>query len=93
MVNKQKYTEAGMENENFFAWGPEDQERVKRWEILGYKVRKLDGAMYHLYHPRGVDSGNHSIESSIKLKQEFCRVCKMSKNELKRYVDTHLSIK
>ena len=92
MVNKLKYTEAGMENENFFAWGPEDQERMKRWEILGYKVRKIDGAIYHLYHPRGINSGNFSVESNISLKKEFCKVCKMSRTELREYIDYQFKV-
>ncbi len=88
IVNRNKYMEAGMENENFYGWGPEDQERVKRWEILGYKVRKIDGVMYHLHHPRGINSGNYSVESNINLKKEFCKVCRMSRNELREYITT-----
>ena len=34
IVDKSTYCKAGMENEYFHGWGPEDTERVKRWEIL-----------------------------------------------------------
>ncbi len=92
IVNRKKYMEAGLENENFYGWGAEDLERIKRWEILGYKIIKTEGVLYHLYHPRGINSGNHSLESNIKLKQEFCRICKMNKIELGEYVDNKISI-
>jgi len=50
IVNRQVYMEAGMENEKFYGWGPEDIERVKRWEILRYNVEKINGPLYHLHH-------------------------------------------
>ncbi len=30
--------EAGMENEHFYGWGPEDMERAMRWNTLGYRI-------------------------------------------------------
>ena len=50
-VNRSVYVQAGGENEHFYGWGPEDLERVKRMEILGYSVTRIKGDLYHLYHP------------------------------------------
>ena len=47
------YVQAGGENEHFYGWGPEDLERVKRMEILGYSVTRIKGDLYHLYHLEG----------------------------------------
>ena len=38
LVNRVSYMEAGMENERFYGWGPEDVERVVRWDTLGYQI-------------------------------------------------------
>lgn len=37
-VNRESYKNAGMENESFYGWGPEDWERYERWKILGLKI-------------------------------------------------------
>ena len=56
LVDRDKYLEAGGENERFYGWGPEDAERVKRLEILELPVSRVGGALFHLYHPRGMNS-------------------------------------
>ncbi|MCK9414968.1 MAG: galactosyltransferase-related protein, partial [Prolixibacteraceae bacterium] len=87
-VNKKIYLESGGENEYFYGWGPEDAERVKRMEILGYPVYRAKGPLFHLYHPRKENSwyGNNQIE--YKNRHEFLKVCSMSKDELKKYIET-----
>ena len=52
VVNKEVYCRIGGENEYFYGWGAEDIERVKRLEILGYKIHRSDGGLYHLFHWR-----------------------------------------
>ena len=54
--NKSSYIAAGMENENFRSWGPEDQERYYRFEKLGYKIGRVNDYVYHIEHSRGQDS-------------------------------------
>ena len=85
LVNKQVYEEAGLENEHFYGWGPEDAERVKRMEILGGKIARVAGNLYHLSHPRKSSSCYYNQATEIKLRQEFLRVCKMSSEELVNY--------
>ena len=55
IINKQRYLQAGGENENIYGWGPEDAERVKRMEILEEPVERVSGPLFHLYHPRGIN--------------------------------------
>lgn len=86
LVNKNKYCEAGMENENFYGWGPEDAERVKRWEILGYNIHRVEGALYHLYHPRMENSGFASQKLEMQNKKELIRVCQMTESMLRKYI-------
>ena len=49
IINKQRYLQAGGENENIYGWGPEDAERVKRMEILEEPVERVSGPLFHLY--------------------------------------------
>ncbi len=60
IINKDKYIEAGKENERFYGWGPEDLERVLRWENMGYTIHRSHGVMYHLCHPRDVNGFSRS---------------------------------
>ena len=84
LVNRDAYIEAGMENENFYGWGPEDAERAVRWDTLGYRVKRVDGPLFHLYHPR--KSWFDSEMTEIRNRKEFLKVCAMDKEQLKEYI-------
>ena len=86
LVNIQKYRAAGMENENFIGWGPEDEERYNRMFILGHKVERINGEMYHLHHWRGINSSNRDKEMAVITKKEFAKVSSMNKVQLEKYV-------
>lgn len=86
LVNKKAYVEAGMENENFSGWGPEDAERIKRWEILGYRIKRTSGVMFHLPHDRRENSWFADKNNEISLRKEFLRICKMDQVALKAEV-------
>ena len=45
-VNRQKYIDSFMMNENFHAWGPEDSELYYRLKILGNRVGRVDDYVY-----------------------------------------------
>lgn len=51
-AEKDAYAEAGMENEHFYGWGAEDDERLVRWKNLGYKIFRATGMLFHLTHAR-----------------------------------------
>jgi hypothetical protein len=85
LVNREAYIEAGMENENFYGWGPEDVERYVRWINLGYRVERVEGALFHLPHPVGLTSTFASEAIEIQNRKEFLKVCSMSKLQLKNY--------
>ncbi len=93
MVDVGKYRSSGWENEYFKGWGPEDKERFKRLEILGDRPFRIPGDLYHLYHPRGINSGTSDRDLAFSTKKEFCKVCSMSPGELKKYVKSWKWIK
>lgn len=87
LVNKEAYADAGMENENFYGWGPEDAERYLRWDTLGYRIQRVNGALFHLPHPRGLTSSFASNDIEKRNRKEFLKVSSMSVQELRSYVD------
>lgn len=87
-VDKEIYLQAGGENEKFYGWGPEDLERVKRMEILGYPPYRAKGPLFHLWHPRGINSGIGGASFQKENKQEFVKICNMYKFELEKYIST-----
>lgn len=69
IIRKETYVKSGLENEAFYGWGVEDGERFVRWNKLGLKIRRIDGPLFHLSHPRGMNSSLLSDEDSIKKKR------------------------
>jgi predicted glycosyltransferase involved in capsule biosynthesis len=76
IVNKDKYLEAGGENENVIGWGCDDNERVKRMEVLNMMVHYSTGPLFHLWHLRG----KNNYFSNQKIRQlniiELLKTCK-----------------
>ena len=88
LVDKKSYLQCGGENERFYGWGPEDVERVHRLEILGHPVHRANKALYHLWHPRGVNSFSADAEMAFKNRMELIRICSMTREELECEVST-----
>lgn len=83
--NKQKYFEAGGENEFMISYSPEDLERKERFDRLGYKVGRVQGTLWHLDHFVGVNSSSKNPFFSDAYK-EFNKIKSMTRDELKNYV-------
>ena len=83
-IRRSTYIEAGMENENFKAYSPEDKERIHRFVTLGYNVGRIENWVYHLEHARTPNSWltNPHMENNFKL-WELLR--SLNKEELKQY--------
>lgn len=81
-VNRESYRKAGMENEAFYGWGPEDWERYERWKILGLKIYLVPGGLYHLTHGRGTDSQFRSQLQMVQSNKEYLDTALCSKEEI-----------
>jgi len=86
-VDREKYLKCGGENENFYAWGPEDIERVKRLEILGMTVARTEGNLYHQSHPRGINSECDTLKRDIDNLNILIDICKMNQAELVQHIE------
>ena len=51
-VNRQKYIDSYMMNENFVSWGCEDDEFYFRMSTLGNRIARIEDYVYHLEHGR-----------------------------------------
>jgi len=75
--NLSAYKDSGLENEQFYGWGVEDGERYRRWKKSGYRIKRVKGCLFHLSHPRGINSLLHHRDQSIIktriLKESECR--------------------
>ena len=76
-----------MENEYFLSWGYEDNERFARFKKLDYKVGRLPGPLYHMWHERGTDS-NFSNPFIKNNERELQKIYGLQKNDLISYIST-----
>ena len=81
-VNKQAYISSGMENVDFYGWGPEDGERYIRWRKLDYKISIIKGHLFHLTHGRGNDSKFRSTDQMLVTNMELTKLYKSNKAEI-----------
>jgi hypothetical protein len=85
--NKQVFIKAGMENENFLSFGPEDAERRERFITLELNPLRQKGELYHVEHHRGLNSSKK--HSNIDLNRaERNKVKAMNKEQLLNYIKT-----
>ena len=82
LANTRKYRLSGMENENFYGWGPEDYERYNRWNNMQFRVYNSPGGMYHLSHPRDLNGQYNSVRQMNLSNSERMKALKSSLSEL-----------
>lgn len=85
-VNRQKYIESFMMNENFISWGCEDDEFYYRMSVLGNRIGRIDNYVYHLEHSRTHNSwfNNPNFNSNYHL---WNTIKTFDRNQLIDYYD------
>lgn len=68
-INRQKYIDSYMMNENFVSWGCEDDEFYYRMSVLENRIARIDNFVYHLEHSRTHNSwfSNPNFNSNWQL--------------------------
>lgn len=87
MCNKEKFFQAGGENENYVSYGNEDVERKYRWEKLGFKVGRINAVLYHIDHYVGTDSTNKHANGQNN-RNEWAKISSLTTKQLLDYVST-----
>ena len=68
-------------NERFVSWGSEDKEVLARYLGVGLNVARIDGPIYHLEHPRSINSGpGHAAHEENQ--RQYERIFKLKTREL-----------
>lgn len=83
--NKESFWKIGGENENFISYNPEDVCRKIRMDRLGFVVKRVRGAIYHLDHHISIDS---SMSNPNFNQHELNKIANMTKGELEKYIST-----
>ena len=83
--NKKKFIAGGMENERMISYGPEDYERVERFQKLGFRLDRIDGPLIHINHWVGTDSTDKNPWFKNNW-DEYRRIQGMSRRQLEEYV-------
>lgn len=84
--NKESFLKAGGENEAFISYAPEDQERFHRFMLLGLKIEKIPGTVFHMEHWRGVNSGEKHSDSARNI-AIFQVEKRMTAEQMREYVN------
>ena len=90
--NKQKFLDAGGENENFVSYSPEDAERFWRFNLLGLNVQRVPGALFHMEHFRGPDSTMRNPDS-IASHQYWEKIKGFDKEQLIEHLGLHKQVR
>ncbi|GAE17221.1 hypothetical protein ACTMKN_05955 [Bacteroides pyogenes] len=57
-------------------------------EILGEPTQRIESPLFHLDHPRGINSTFGGDERGKKNVGELIKICGMNTMQLKEYIDT-----
>lgn len=87
VMSKEAFIQSGMENEHMVSYAPEDCERWDRWHMLGYRVFRIIGKLYHMDHFCGANSSgkNPYFENNHA---ELDKIRAMDARQLQHYVYT-----
>ena len=55
-VKTEKYLQSGGDNEEIYGWGNDDFTRYKRFQVNNFNIYRTKNRLFHLCHPRGVNS-------------------------------------
>ncbi|HVI45569.1 MAG TPA: galactosyltransferase-related protein [Chitinophaga sp.] len=87
LVDKEIYCKAGLENEHIVGWGPDDLERYYRMKILGHRITRIAGPLYHLYHPVTVSSVPRDAVTSWQNRKVLLDICNSTRSALSAQVE------
>lgn len=73
--NKEKYLTLGGENESLFGWCPDDIERYRRMKINDFKISRIAGPLFHLWHERNMNSKPANDLTMVKNQIEYLKSC------------------
>ena len=90
LADREKYIYAGMENEKHYGWGDDDFDRSYRFERLELKTHRVNTCLFHLSHPRTMNSTfASSIQNKISSNERFKTESSSKQEILTRLLSAH----
>ena len=80
IVKTEKYLQCGGENEEIYGWGNDDFTRYSRFQASNYIIYRTKDKLFHLCHPRGINS---QFRSSFSKKISDFELSKEEKRRVK----------
>ncbi len=71
LVKTDKYLQSGGDNEEIYGWGNDDFIRYKRFQANKYNIYRTKDSLFHLCHPRGINSQYRSLLAKKISKMEL----------------------
>lgn len=84
MMNTSFFLRTGMENEKYYGWGHDDFDRYYRWKGIKAKMYRNPGYLYHLAHPRNLNSSFRDKDHTEISFAELNKTLNSSKEELEK---------
>lgn len=78
----EEYCRLGLEDESCYGWGVEDGIRFYKWNATPYHVTEVEGVMFHLSHPRNINSNFQNEEQNAMKLRDLHLVLNKSNNEI-----------
>jgi hypothetical protein len=82
LFSKEKYVSIGMDNEKHYGWGNDDYDRFLRFRNAGMKISHTENYLFHLTHPRGINSFYRSSMQENISRDEIRRTESKTKKEI-----------
>jgi predicted glycosyltransferase involved in capsule biosynthesis len=92
MMKTDQFIAAGMENELHYGWGNDDFDRYYRLRGLACKIYRVHSPLFHLMHPRGVNSRYHSFLGAKISSQEVHKLKNSSEIEIMGRIKTDFTL-
>ena len=89
-LNKEKFSEIGMDNEKHYGWGNDDFDRFHRAQNYGLKIYKTDNCLFHLWHPRNANSIFRSEAQRCISTDEVRKMSSSSKEDIVKMKELEL---
>lgn len=86
-ISKEAFLYSKGENVFFYGWGPEDWNRLEKWRVLGYRIIRSQGPLFHLHHSRDIN-GDYSSYFQRKNCQSILSMTQVSSSDMLSDIQT-----
>lgn len=86
-LNREKFINAGLENEKHYGWGNDDWDRYYRFLQYDYRIFHMSNVLFHLAHPRTNNSKFRTALQGSMSKDELLLTKSRSPEETRKHIN------